>query len=67
MIGDDRFKEIFVNTPLEVCRKRDKKGLYQKADEGKIQHFPGVDMEYETGTADIEISDIESVDISDLI
>lgn len=41
------FIEIFVNTPLTVCAKRDKKGLYQKAYSGKIKNFTGVNDPYE--------------------
>ena len=32
-----KFFEIFVNTPLEECEKRDVKGLYKKARDGKIK------------------------------
>ncbi|MCF7822754.1 MAG: sulfate adenylyltransferase subunit CysN [Candidatus Marinimicrobia bacterium] len=67
IIGAQRFKEIFVDTPLEVCKSRDKKGLYQKADDGLLDHFPGVDFEYESGTADLVVADIETIEISDLI
>lgn len=42
-----RFVEIYVKCPLEVCRTRDVKGLYRLVDEGKIQHFTGVDDPYE--------------------
>ena len=45
-IGDD-FVEIFVDTPIEVCRARDPKGLYAKADRGEILNFTGVDSPYE--------------------
>ena len=41
------FVEIYVKCPLEVCRERDVKGLYKLVDEGKIQHFTGVDDPYE--------------------
>jgi len=41
------FVEIYVRCPLEVCRERDVKGLYKLVDEGKIQHFTGVDDPYE--------------------
>ena len=44
-IGD--FIEVYVKCPLEVCRERDVKGLYKLVDEGKIQHFTGVDDPYE--------------------
>jgi sulfate adenylyltransferase len=47
MVGSDRFIEIFVNTPLEVCEERDSKGMYRLAREGKIQNFTGIDDPYE--------------------
>jgi len=42
-----RFMEIYVATDIEVCRKRDPKGLYAKADAGEIKEFTGVDAPYE--------------------
>ncbi|MBC8496541.1 MAG: adenylyl-sulfate kinase, partial [Chloroflexi bacterium] len=47
MSGEDRFVEIFVNTPLEVCEARDIKGLYAKARRGEIKGFTGIDDPYE--------------------
>jgi len=50
------FIEIFVNAPLEVCEKRDKKGLYKKARIGKIKNFTGVSDPYEPPTnPDVEL------------
>ncbi|MFW5802337.1 MAG: sulfate adenylyltransferase subunit CysN [Verrucomicrobiota bacterium] len=46
-IVGDRFFEIFVDTPLEVCEQRDPKGLYQKVRDGQIHNFTGVDAPYE--------------------
>lgn len=48
MIGEDRFIEIFVDTPIEVCEDRDVKGLYAKARRGEIKGFTGVDDPYES-------------------
>lgn len=42
-----RFFEVFVNTPLAVCEKRDVKGLYKKARAGSISQFTGVSHSYE--------------------
>lgn len=42
-----RFIEVFVDTPLEVCEKRDPKGLYKKARAGEIKGFTGIDDPYE--------------------
>ncbi|MFN5947655.1 MAG: adenylyl-sulfate kinase [Pirellulaceae bacterium] len=45
--GPGDFVEIFVDTPLEICIRRDPKGLYQQALAGKIPHFTGVSDPYE--------------------
>jgi sulfate adenylyltransferase len=47
MVGDGRFIEIFVDTPLEVCEDRDTKGLYASARRGEIRGFTGIDDPYE--------------------
>jgi sulfate adenylyltransferase len=47
MIGKDRFIEVFVDTPLEVCEARDTKGLYARARQGEIVGFTGIDDPYE--------------------
>jgi sulfate adenylyltransferase len=47
LVGSDRFIEVFVDTPLEVCMQRDVKGMYQLALEGKIKNFTGIDDPYE--------------------
>jgi bifunctional enzyme CysN/CysC len=41
------FIEIFVDTPLDECIRRDPKGLYAKAKAGQLQHFTGLDSPYE--------------------
>jgi bifunctional enzyme CysN/CysC len=41
------FIEIFVDTPIEECRRRDPKGLYARAIAGKIRNFTGIDAPYE--------------------
>jgi bifunctional enzyme CysN/CysC len=46
-VGGNEFLEIFVDTPIEECRRRDPKGLYVKADSGQIRNFTGVDAPYE--------------------
>ncbi|HEX7312966.1 MAG TPA: bifunctional sulfate adenylyltransferase/adenylylsulfate kinase [Pyrinomonadaceae bacterium] len=47
MVGQERFIEVFVDTPIEVCEMRDTKGMYAQAREGKIKNFTGVDDVYE--------------------
>jgi adenylylsulfate kinase-like enzyme len=41
------FVEIHVSTPLEVCRRRDPKGLYARAARGGVRRFTGIDDPYE--------------------
>lgn len=45
------FVEVFVDTPLEVCEKRDPKGLYKKARAGEIPNFTGISDPYEAPEA----------------
>jgi len=47
LFDDGEFVEIFVDTPLEVCEKRDAKGLYKKARAGEIPNFTGIGSPYE--------------------
>lgn len=47
LVGADRFVEVFVDTPLEVCEHRDTKGMYRQAREGRVKNFTGVDDPYE--------------------
>jgi adenylylsulfate kinase len=46
IVGDADFVEIFVDTPLAVCEKRDPKGLYQRARRGEIPQFTGIGSPY---------------------
>lgn len=46
-VGVERFIEVFVDTPLEECERRDVKGMYQKARRGEIKNFTGIDDPYE--------------------
>ncbi len=66
IIGEDDFIEIYVNAPLEVCEDRDVKGLYEKARNGEIKNFTGIDSPYEAPDSPaLEIrTDIEDLDSS---
>lgn len=56
IIGNAEFIEIYVSTPLEECERRDVKGLYKKARDGKIPNFTGISSPYEPPEhADIEV------------
>ena len=42
-----RFLEVYVNAPVEVCKTRDPKGLYARAERGEIKEFTGISSPYE--------------------
>ena len=46
-VGSDRFIEVFVDTPIEECERRDAKGMYSKARRGELKNFTGIDDPYE--------------------
>ncbi|MDA1228644.1 MAG: adenylyltransferase [SAR202 cluster bacterium Casp-Chloro-G4] len=48
MVGSDKFIEVFVDTPLDVCEGRDVKGMYAMARRGEIKGFTGIDDPYES-------------------
>jgi bifunctional enzyme CysN/CysC len=50
-LGDDAFVEIFVDTALAECERRDPKGLYAKARAGRLLNFTGIDSAYEAPQA----------------
>ena len=47
IIGEDDYLEIFVDTSVEECERRDVKGLYKKARAGEIKDFTGINAPYE--------------------
>lgn len=65
IIGKDDFIEVFVNTSLEVCEKRDIKGLYAKARKGEIKDFTGISAPFDAPAAPaVEITEALSIDES---
>lgn len=60
IIGTDDFVEVFVNTPLEECERRDVKGLYAKARSGEIKNFTGIDSPFEApGEAALDLQTMD--------
>jgi bifunctional enzyme CysN/CysC len=51
LVAEDEFLEVFIDTPIDECERRDPKGLYSKAKAGKIKNFTGVDAPYEPPAA----------------
>ncbi len=59
-LGEGEFIEVFVDTPLDEAERRDPKGLYRKAREGRLKHFTGIDSPYEPPEApDIHLRTLE--------
>jgi bifunctional enzyme CysN/CysC len=50
-VPEGEFIEVFVDTPVDECRRRDPKGLYRKVDAGLIRNFTGIDAPYEPPSA----------------
>ncbi len=67
LVGADRYVEVFVDTPIEVCRERDPHGLYAMADSGEIPSFPGVSADFDRPTdADLRV-DTSTQDVDECI
>jgi len=65
IIGGPHYIEIFVNTSLEICKKRDVKGLYAKSKAGLIKNMTGLDSKYEhPSSPDITIEESFTIDES---
>ena len=66
IVGTDNFIEIYVNTSLEECERRDVKGLYKKARAGEIKNMTGISAPYEAPLhPDLElITDNQSIETS---
>jgi bifunctional enzyme CysN/CysC len=62
-LGDEKFVEVYLSTSLEECERRDPKGLYVKAREGKIREFTGIDSPYEPPISPQISIDTSAVDI----
>lgn len=62
------FVEVFVDTPLEVCERRDPKGMYAKARRGEIAEFTGVSSPYEPPTTpDVHLQEVPVSKALDLV
>ena len=64
IVGENKYFEVFVNCPIEVCESRDVKGLYKRAREGQIKNFTGIDSPFEAPQSpDLEIeTDVNSIE-----
>ena len=66
IVGDENFIEIYINTSLDECERRDVKGLYKKARAGEIKNMTGISAPYEApNNPDLEIiTDNETIESS---
>ena len=67
MMGRGCFVEVFVDAPLNVCKQRDPKGLYEKAERGEIKMFTGIDSPYETPEAPEVHIDAEALSVAESV
>lgn len=63
-IGTENFVEVYLSTPIDICEKRDVKGLYKKARNGELKNMTGIDSPYEVPTnSEIKIdASVTSID-----
>ncbi len=63
LIGED-FVEVYVKCSIEECKKRDPKGLYEKAEKGEIKNLTGVDAPYEEPEKAEVVVDTDDLDLN---
>lgn len=60
LFAEGEFLEVFVDTPLSECERRDTKGLYAKARKGELKNFTGIDSDYQPPEApELRLSTLE--------
>jgi len=67
LVGSDEFVEIYVKCPLEICERRDTKGLYEKARRGVVKQFTGIDDPYEEPEHPEIILETDKVDLEQCV
>ena len=67
LIGPDRFVEVFLDPPIDVCRERDTNGLYAAADRGELDGFPGVSAPYDRPADADVVLDTSRLDIDECV
>ncbi|NVK31813.1 MAG: adenylyl-sulfate kinase [Gammaproteobacteria bacterium] len=62
-VGESRFCEIYLDTPVEICKQRDTEGQFARARQGKLAWVPGVNSDYDVPTrADIHLDGQQSIE-----
>ena len=67
LFKDNQFKEIYISTSLKECEHRDTKGLYEKARQGEIKDFTGIDSPYEVPDNSDVIIDTENKTVDECV
>lgn len=67
IIGEDRYFEVYLSTPIEFCEARDTKNLYKKARLGQIDNFTGVSQVYEVPAAPDLTLDAAIMDANEIL
>lgn len=67
IVGNDNFVEVFVDTPLLECERRDTKGLYAKARSGEIKNLTGINAPYEAPVDPDVIIDTTQINIDEAV
>jgi len=66
-VDKDEFVETFVKCPLDVCERRDVKGLYKKAKKGEVKSFTGIDDIYEEPENPEIVLETNKMDITEAV
>ena len=64
IIGSERFLEVYLSTPINVCEQRDNKGLYKRARFGALANFTGISQAYEAPSMPDMVIDTSSMEIN---
>ncbi|MFO8062716.1 MAG: adenylyl-sulfate kinase [bacterium] len=64
-VPEGRFIEVYVKASLDVCRQRDPKGLYAKAENGEIEYFTGISSPYEEPLSPEILIDTEKTSVNE--
>ncbi|MBN1555710.1 MAG: sulfate adenylyltransferase subunit CysN [Phycisphaerae bacterium] len=67
IIGSERFTEVHLATPLEICEQRDPKGLYARARKGEIPNFSGISAPYEEPANPEFRFDTSAMDVDEIV
>jgi len=67
LLPEGRFFEVHVDCPLDVCKERDTKGLYEKAEKGEISNFTGVSAPYEEPESPELVVDTDVNDVDECV